>query len=891
MTMSISYRRSLLRALLSLGVVCIAALLTSRTAHAEGSRELTADPDGYRPYLLWQPGANTGGIINAETFRVFAQPGEVINMGSSAVGRGAGLIQYRPPAGGAFIPCPLTVGIIQNRAQEVTGPLPAVGGYDPCAVTVGAGEGGVWEVQFISPAPAATGNPPLSQNNTVWALGPDTPAVPDTAGQPGNSRWIRAWDITVTAAGVQQTGRVYANFLPLNLGANRANTRVMTSQLYVYSEDGYLYRVDTNGIDPFGFHFFSNNRGFTNAADEPLYQSVQFPGPNPGVFPPGIGLLNPTVPDDRVNNNVTHKIFFNVPAFAVFETLPFETEPNNHYADSGSGRVYFVTPPPAPPTPQNFTFEGIEGTDGAAGTNPLGGYFNFETTQTGPYSIVLDTDRNGVFGDNNDRVLLGTARPGLNRIYWDGMDQSGVRVPAGGVAYQVELVLYGGEVHFPFFDAENNLDGIRIVRLRDPGTATNPPSIYEIRYNDRYNYTGDNEYDFSMCATGDAPPPPATANIAAPLCYGTATDARTALLGVSSEFGAHRWIANYGDRRGIDTWAYYPSNPVRLPNGVLVRQADLAITKTHQPQPITPGGPITYTIQVTNLGPDNAPGARVIDTLPPEVRNPRWTCRVAVGTGACSVAGPVAGNIDTLVDVNVGDVIEIIVTGRVAPDVTAPFANTASVLRPDDITDPDDPNRQGAGNNSATTIATLGDPGDPNDPILTPTPFGTPSPSDPVITKQVQPPFALPGDTVTYTIVVRNPGPGTATNILVVDDLPRELEIVSARASRGRVQFGGQNVRLTLDSLGPGESVTVTLVVRVRPTVAVPFSILNLASLTTDQVTTPRTTSVRLLSVGSLPATGETPFWHSGLLLLALAASLSGAWWALRQRQKGRMSG
>jgi uncharacterized repeat protein (TIGR01451 family) len=47
--------------------------------------------------------------------------------------------------------------------------------------------------------------------------------------------------------------------------------------------------------------------------------------------------------------------------------------------------------------------------------------------------------------------------------------------------------------------------------------------------------------------------------------------------------------------------------------------ADLKITKTDSPDPVSLGSTLTYTIQVENLGPDAATGVVVTDSLPKEV--------------------------------------------------------------------------------------------------------------------------------------------------------------------------------------------------------------------------------------------------------------------------------
>lgn len=892
--MSLLRRRTPLR-LVSLVLTILSLMLIAAPALAEGSDELTNNA-GYRPFLLYQVNATTGNVINAEIFKVFAQTGERINMGSSANGRGGARIAYRAPNAAGFTLCvdpsPAAVlatdeGVIENRVEEQTGPFPGAGGYNPCFIDVGPGETGVWEVRITSPninsGSAGINNPtPTQLAADNWVLGPlvGDPVQLDTV------RWIRAWDITVTAAphGAANAllGRVFANFLPLNLGNNFPGQPVMQSEMFVFSEDGYVYRVDANGLDAFGFHFFANNVGFFQGVD-PIYRSVQFVGGNPGAFPTGFNALDPTVPDNPANNFFTHKIFFNFPDIAAFTTLPLIG--GQYVSPSPNGDINFVSPPIQPPQPANFTFTGEEGTPGAAGTNPLSGEFNFDATTVSPYRIILDTNRNGTFGDaaapNPDRILFGRTIIGTNTVIWDGLDEAGDYVPAGAIPIEVQLTFFAGEVHFPLLDPENNPLGIEIERLVDPDTAVPEPDPFQVFYQDRYNFPITGVYDYSLCGLGEVPVPP---DPQVQGCYGQALSPRTATLGIDSAGGTHAWETDFGNRRGMDTWAYYPSSPELLPNGIAIREADLIMEKAVEPVEVVRGGGITYTLTVRNTGPSPAPGARVIDALPPEVLNPRWRCQTVAGGATCSQPGPVNGNIDTLVNLPVGGVLEFIITGTVDPNITAPFTNTATVLRPNDITDPNDPDRQGVGNNSASATVTLSTaPPVTSTPDLTVTPPGTgtpgtpgtPSPSDPTIRKSVEPPFAAPGDTVVYSIVVHNPGPSRVTGIRVVDTMPAELEILRAQTTSGTVSFGGQTVTLLAADLDPGETITVTVTARIRPTVPVPFSIRNISALTNNENPTPRYSSAIVLSVGNLPSTGESPRWITDLFLIVAALSVT----------------
>ena len=70
---------------------------------------------------------------------------------------------------------------------------------------------------------------------------------------------VAAWDVTVANGGVEQTGRAWADKLSLNAG-NHA--RSIYSNLFVLTRDGYEYRFNMNGLQPYNFSFYSNTRGF-----------------------------------------------------------------------------------------------------------------------------------------------------------------------------------------------------------------------------------------------------------------------------------------------------------------------------------------------------------------------------------------------------------------------------------------------------------------------------------------------------------------------------------------------------------------------------------------------------------------------------------------------------
>ncbi len=185
----------------------------------------------------------------------------------------------------------------------------------------------------------------------------------------------------------------------------------------------------------------------------------------------------------------------------------------------------------------------------------------------------------------------------------------------------------------------------------------------------------------------------------------------------------------------------------------LTPQVDLAITKTDGLTNINAGAPTTYTITVTNSGPSDAVGASVADTFPAALLSPSWSC-VASGGSSCT-AGPVAGNLSDIVTVRAGGTLTYTVNATVSGSFSGTLANTATVSAPGGTTDTN------SGNNSATDTTNVL-------PV-----------ADLSITKTDGVTTAVPGLSVTYTIVAANAGPATATGAAVSDTFPAACLTIS----------------------------------------------------------------------------------------------------------------
>src|SRR6185295_3774949 len=92
------------------------------------------------------------------------------------------------------------------------------------------------------------------------------------------------------------------------------------------------------------------------------------------------------------------------------------------------------------------------------------------------------------------------------------------------------------------------------------------------------------------------------------------------------------------------------------------------------------------------------------------------------------------------------------------------------------------------------------------------------------------------GSDITYTITVTNNGIGSASNVVVTDNLPSSLTFVSCNSSGGGVCGGaGNNRTINFSSLGVGASATITIVGTVNGTGGASISnTASVSSATTD---------------------------------------------------------
>jgi len=206
-------------------------------------------------------------------------------------------------------------------------------------------------------------------------------------------------------------------------------------------------------------------------------------------------------------------------------------------------------------------------------------------------------------------------------------------------------------------------------------------------------------------------------------------------------------------------------------NGFTGASADLSIVKTlTTAPPYSLGQTITYTLQISNDGPSTATNIQVTDTPA------NLTITGVSGSGCASLPCTIpslAASANTTINV------------------------TATI------------NAGGAFDNVATVSADEPDP-DPDDNTDADGNGGTAPDVDLAITKTSSSPEVEVGENFTYTLVVVNNGPDTATGVVVTDPLPANFQLASATSTQGSCT-GTTTVTCTIGTMLDNATVTITI--------------------------------------------------------------------------------
>ena len=239
-------------------------------------------------------------------------------------------------------------------------------------------------------------------------------------------------------------------------------------------------------------------------------------------------------------------------------------------------------------------------------------------------------------------------------------------------------------------------------------------------------------------------------------------------------------------------------------------QADLIVTNTPSSSSVAAGSNVTYTQIVTNNGPAAATAPTFNEAVPPNetfqsITIPAgWSCTTPVVGATGNISCNDGSNLATTAPVTFTVVLGVNATtasGTFIPDTaTASASNIVPSLS----------------SNSATATVLV----------------AASTSADMSITKSGAPNPVPQGGTLTYTLMVMNNGPATATNVTVQDVLPSSVTYLSVTPpAGGTCSQGGGTVTCQLGTMLNGSSENIAiLTVAATPGVA-----LNIATVTASQ--------------------------------------------------------
>ncbi len=216
--------------------------------------------------------------------------------------------------------------------------------------------------------------------------------------------------------------------------------------------------------------------------------------------------------------------------------------------------------------------------------------------------------------------------------------------------------------------------------------------------------------------------------------------------------------------------------------------ADLVITKGGAPDPVVAGQPLTYTMNITNSGPDSADAVTVSDALPAGV-----SLVSAVSTqGSCSGTATINCNLGSIAS---GGAAGVTITVNVSPAQRLALSNTAEVSG--QVYDPN------PANNSSTSVT------------------GVTASADVSISISDAPDPATAGSGFDYLLTAANAGPSTATGVSITLPLPAGASYAGAAGSGWACTPGSGSLTCNLGgSLGvnAGSNLTVHMLVNADQT-------------------------------------------------------------------------
>ena len=248
---------------------------------------------------------------------------------------------------------------------------------------------------------------------------------------------------------------------------------------------------------------------------------------------------------------------------------------------------------------------------------------------------------------------------------------------------------------------------------------------------------------------------------------------RLAIVAVLTAAAAAILVSAWAGAQTVNGAAYEPvierspSPPESLGMQSQDPAADLVLIKEAAPRRVRPGSKVTYTISVTNLGPDAATAVTLLDTLPEGTSPAKGGCE---GRRIKCYLGTIGGGESTTLTLDV----------NVAPDA------------------------RGSLRNKATVSSLTADPDIANNEAVATVRVQPPEKADLRLFKNLDSEEVLAGGTVRYSIRVTNAGPDAATAVTLLDTLPAEM-------SPALRNCPGRRIMCYLGTIASGKTVTVEI--------------------------------------------------------------------------------
>jgi len=298
----------------------------------------------------------------------------------------------------------------------------------------------------------------------------------------------------------------------------------------------------------------------------------------------------------------------------------------------------------------------------------------------------------------------------------------------------------------------------------------------------------------------------------------------TATIGIAN---AGTFVVNTAVLTAVDQFDWNNTNNQSTAIVYVPPAVDIAVNKTVDNATPAVGQNITYTIVVSNNGPNTANGVIVVDTLP-------------AGLQYVGSTGPVYSGVALATGSWNGTAF--IITGAFANGSSATFTLTATVLM--------SVANQTVNNTAALTNVTEYDWNNTNNASTVS--INVLPAVDIAVNKTANNVTVPVGQNVVYTVMVKNNGPNDATNVVVTDVLPAGLSFVSAQINTG-IFNSGTGV-WTISSLANGASATLNITATVLMAAA-GSTVNNTANLTSvDQFDWNNTNNVSTASIDVPPA-------------------------------------